>query len=367
VPGQAEQEMPRSSDKPLHGLELLRFFAALAIVIFHYRFYFFSSPQSDLLPFHRALSIIYEDGGLAVPWFWTLSGYIFFWKYGKAVAEGSISAFRFGWLRFSRLYPLHFLTLILTALLLISYNYLFGQPYWFYGHRTMTMFWAHVFFASNWFSSTVTFNGPIWSVSIEVLVYAIFFGLARTLPLHRLGLLVVIVAGFVFGYWVCVQKVQVVPLTWLAQCCVCFFLGGVCRYIGHMPLRLCSALTFLAIASAPLYVFRPAYATAFTFPAIGVLIFSSGPFWNWPLIRRLSEAGNLTYASYLLHFPVALLAVIALKAAGISLAVATSRWFFMSYLIVVFAGAQLCFQFFERPAQMTLRRACHPRRAHIAL
>jgi peptidoglycan/LPS O-acetylase OafA/YrhL len=86
----------------------------------------------------------------------------------------------FALLRLSRLYPLHFATLILVAFLQFAYMYSHGQ--FFLYRNTPEAFVTNLVFGSNWFPwQTTTFNGPIWSVSVEIVVYFGFFFVMWTL------------------------------------------------------------------------------------------------------------------------------------------------------------------------------------------
>ncbi len=79
-------------------------------------------------------------------------------------------------LRFSRLYPLHLATLLLVALGQVLVSHFFGS--WFiYGNNDITHFIGQLFFASAWFENS--FNGPTWSVSVEIFLYILFFLVCR--------------------------------------------------------------------------------------------------------------------------------------------------------------------------------------------
>jgi peptidoglycan/LPS O-acetylase OafA/YrhL len=164
----------------LLGLEGLRFLATLAVLIWHYQhFAFISDKPVDLikseLPYYAGLFPFYEAGRYGVWVFWCISGFIFFWKYRDAISDRSISGWTFFVFRLSRLYPLHFMTLMLVALLQPIYFTLNGY-FFVYPNNDIPHFAAQLFMASDWlplFGNS--FNGPIWSVSVEVLVYAVFF------------------------------------------------------------------------------------------------------------------------------------------------------------------------------------------------
>lgn len=52
--------------------------------------------------------------------------------------------------------------------------------YFVYPNNDIKHFLLNLFFASSWsFESGHSFNGPIWSVSVEVLLHALFFFCSR--------------------------------------------------------------------------------------------------------------------------------------------------------------------------------------------
>ena len=80
---------------------------------------------------------------------------------------------------------------------------------------------------------------------------------------------------------------------------------------------------------------------------------------EWPLLARwhrpVQFAGNLTYSSYLLHFPLQLVLAIAVAASGIAPPVG-SPIFLAAYLGVTLGVAALSYRWFELPAQGWIRR-----------
>ena len=78
-------------------------------------------------------------------------------------------------LRFSRLYPLHIATLLFVAALQPLYFNLTG---YFFGYQNndLTNLVLQLLMASNaTVQNALSFNRPIWSISVEVLVYFFFF------------------------------------------------------------------------------------------------------------------------------------------------------------------------------------------------
>jgi peptidoglycan/LPS O-acetylase OafA/YrhL len=173
----------------LAGIEVLRFFCAFGVLIWHYQHFFFvgewDAAEAQIIrpafPLYHLFSVFYDNGSLAVPFFWVISGFIFYWHYSEKIRDQSVLFPEFLVRRISRLYPLHFVTLILVAV---------GQHIYYLAHKTDFIYiWTkpiwfafQLLFASNWFErQPQTFNGPIWSVSTEILIYLCFFFIARVL------------------------------------------------------------------------------------------------------------------------------------------------------------------------------------------
>ena len=127
-----EVRMGDARESKMLGLELVRFTCALSVLIWHYQHFYQAagSPayDRDAQPLHGLLSLFYDYGLFGVQIFWAISGFIFFWKYAEPIATGAIGGGRFFWLRLSRLYPLHFVTLLIVAGLQPIYGALTGGP-----------------------------------------------------------------------------------------------------------------------------------------------------------------------------------------------------------------------------------------------
>jgi peptidoglycan/LPS O-acetylase OafA/YrhL len=75
---------------------------------------------------------------------------------------------------------------------------------------------------------------------------------------------------------------------------------------------------------------------------------------TWP--NWLIGLGNLSYASYLIHFPAQLLIVLILGSLGLSALVMISPLYFLLYMAAIMIISGLVFLFFEKPAQSAIRR-----------
>jgi len=111
----------------LCNIDLLRGIAAFAILLWHYQHFYFPragvngvADQRAVQPLFYMFSWFYLHGAWAVQFFWILSGFIFFHVYAQ---RGDVSLREFFGNRFSRLYPLHLITLCIVAVLQFVRSY----------------------------------------------------------------------------------------------------------------------------------------------------------------------------------------------------------------------------------------------------
>jgi peptidoglycan/LPS O-acetylase OafA/YrhL len=343
-----------TSDKLL-GLELLRFLSALAVLLFHYRHFarlgVMPAIERDTFPFYSHLWPLYEYGQFGVQVFWCISGYIFFWKYGAAILSGAVAARDFFWLRFSRLYPLHIVTL-LSVIGLQAIHRQFTGANFVYSTGDPGLFVRQIFLATDWgWPAPFSFNGPIWSISAEVAVYAAFFlMLRRFAPSLRLCI-AVIIAGLIL---------QIIGLGWVSIGCATFFFAGGLAALAPANMRSLAGLALVALivalAASDAFADRGKLPTILLLTVPCLLVLLAGR-WRMPerWQRPIQAAGNLTYSSYLLHFPLQLLLAIGVAASGV-VPPLTSPLFLTSYLAVTLTVAAASYRLFELPAQRRLRR-----------
>jgi peptidoglycan/LPS O-acetylase OafA/YrhL len=350
-------------DHELAGIEILRFVCAFGVLIWHYQHFFFVGawdPASGALlrptlPFYRLLSVFYENGWLAVPFFWVISGFIFYWHYSEPVRGRAVKFSDFLARRFSRLYPLHFVTLIIVAVGQYIY-YVSHQTTFIYLRNKPIWFTSQLLFASNWFTrQPLTFNGPIWSVSIEILIYLSFFVIARTFRPH-----VLVAACVAAAFAVCLNFLHTFINPDVFSCGMFFFAGGVAQRLSTHPAALpiagcavvaiLTALTFghYGLNVAILLLLATSSVTVFT--RLGEIVFGV-PF------RHFAFFGNATYSTYLLHFPLQLLIVIVVDAIGWERSIFYNPIIFLAFLTLVVGLSLVVYRYFEMPAQNFIRAA----------
>lgn len=161
---------PYPSD--IRTLTSLRFYAAMAIVLFHF---------TSLLPFDaNARTDFFLKCHLGVDFFFILSGFVLMHVYQEIFSKDTGAALPFYIRRLARIYPLHLATFFLCAALDILF--------WFWGWRPLPTYFSPNSVVGNLLllqSLGVmpghTFNAPSWSISAEWFAYLAFPFLALKL------------------------------------------------------------------------------------------------------------------------------------------------------------------------------------------
>ncbi len=363
-PAQLYSETSGDNQKLL-GLELFRFICAFAVLVYHYQHFAYVGHRAENFrpfdqPFYPSLSYFYDVGYYGVQLFWCISGFIFFWKYQKKIANKSISFRQFAVNRISRLYPLHFITLLMVAVLQILYfasnnNYFVSEANdWYH-------FSLQLFLASNWIEQQGSFNVPIWSVSVEIIAYLLFFFCARIIASSLwINILIIIICMFL--------KYKNIDLK-VIDCIMYFYAGGIMGLVSkncnaeaktHDNLQLW-ILTFLGIM-ASLYLFFGIYEMR---NSQGLFILFMVPPFLFaianarvearPLARAIEELGGMTYGIYLLHFPLQLTFVLLCMLCGTEVPW-RSPWLLIGYIVFTLVISRVIFHKFEMPVQKSLRR-----------
>ena len=146
--------------RPLNALTGIRFFAALYVVIFHTRVGSLLHDHG-----HYAAGNFFLNGYLAVPLFFLLSGFILAYTYESQIERPGDHR-RFWEARFARIWPVYFVSLLVSSL-----AYGGGLPH--LGPALATLFMVQ---AWNPFNPGLAgaWNLVCWTLSVEALFYLVF-------------------------------------------------------------------------------------------------------------------------------------------------------------------------------------------------
>lgn len=163
--------MERNGEK-LCCLDGLKGIGACVIAfIWHYQHF---SPQNGS-PFGWLFPGFYQYGELMVEIFFMLSGFGMAMGYERKIADEQVTFSVFITKRFRRLFPLLIATLILTAFLQGIYLYKAGETFVYQGFDVYHFFLNLYGIQTGFLETDFSFNGPSWSISINIFLYILFY------------------------------------------------------------------------------------------------------------------------------------------------------------------------------------------------
>ena len=374
---------PTTRRPPLPALTGIRTVLAIGIILFH-----FTPPH--LGPLYPVI----DNAFVFVGYFFLLSGFILTYNYSDRAT--TLSKRDFWVARFSRLYPIYLLVLLISTRML--------QDEW--SARSHAEFWRGVILTplllQGWSPSLATFGNTVaWTLSCEVMFYAAFPFLLYTWAtrmnwLNTRGRLI----ALFFALWTIglmphllysilnpdhlaapadrytssylLRFLKYTPLPY-----ICTFLAGVtlARIHQHLPLtprqRFAVAATALALLGAFFYSSAANHVPylflhgGFLVPLFALLTIGlAGPnpiAWIFS-IRPLVLLGETTFALYLLHFNVYILIHTYLVPERLHLA-GLDPWFSYAFLLAL---AFTAFRLVEQPARKAILRRFSRKPAAIA-
>jgi len=333
-----------------HFIEILRFVTSLAVVVRHYHFFFL--PRSSIStiqvladpsmqPFYFFLQTFYMKGDYAVPIFWGISGFIFALVYLEQRKNTSGKQFFIN--RFSRLYPLHFITLILVSILQIV-NHTFIGSHQIIGNNDVFRFFLHILFVSGYEGES--FNLPVWSVSVEILIYFAFF------------LSIILLNKFKYKYALLIYSLSLLIDKFLLSSifidCFRMFFTGVLVYYLNISVKnklLLSIISIFIIAVSFVGNFKIFLFT----PGILLLFISFEYLIKSEMKENFDFFGNLTYSMYLLHIPSMLTIILIFYFFSLPDSIFLDSRFFLSYISFIFFISFVSYKYFEKPLNRYFR------------
>ena len=335
----------------IHSIELLRFISSLMVVIWHYQHFFFpyntNSPIAffDIDNYFVSLLENTKLGLHGVYIFFCISGIVFSITY---LNKEKITFKKFMAKRFARLYPLHFFTLIIV-LVIQTINLNYSNNHEIYFLNDIKHFLLNIFLISGWgFEDGYSFNAPIWSVSVEIIVYIVFFILMTNLNIYKyiLPLVVVIIS-------LAIRKTYFE--NYILSALILFFSGFILSrlYLDKKN----SILLILSILFLPLSFFGDYKIFTMCIGLCSMFLFIESTLnLNKKIKLIFSNLGNLTYASYLIHIPLQLLIILIFNKLNINLIIFKEPFVLFSFIIIVYLFSYYVFLYFEKPLNIYIKK-----------
>ena len=290
------------------ALDALRGVAACGVALAH-------------VPWTYTLSdVAGRNGHLFVDFFFVLSGFVIAFNYGGKIAGG---AARFVWLRFWRLYPLHF-AMLMVFVVIEAMKWYAAQRYGLAANHPAFVQSSPRAFAANLLllqavADTKAFNSVSWSISTEFAAYLVFaaVGLAagRRWLLASAGVLIVAAIFVALDQGGMNRTVGALAFN---RCLFGFFLGvmtfwaasrtDVFSRLGPRAAALVCAVPILTLAA--LLIFNTARQTEFLAPLLSTAVIfalvASPPNAVAAALSTPAMAwlGRISYSIYMVHLAV---------------------------------------------------------------
>ncbi len=337
------------SNPRLSEIDLLRFFAALSVVFFHYSFRGYAADEMTIMPY-PPLASVSKYGYLGVELFFMISGFVIL----LTAESGSLRRFVIS--RIVRLYPAFWACCSITflAILLIG-----GARY----SATVSQYLANMTMLSG-FLGVKLIDGAYWSLFYEMRFYAL---VAAVLVIRRIQY-----SEFLILLWLVASIALVVnPIGILNYLLICdysaFFIAGATYYlvwskgISNLRIGVITVSWCLAIFQSTnrLRLLEKHYGASMnpyivigiitTFFAVMMLISLRRTGFlgrtNWLL------AGSLTYPLYLLHQNIGFMVFNCFYPA------VNSNVLFWGMIVSVIISAYGVYNFIEKPLAPPMKKA----------
>jgi peptidoglycan/LPS O-acetylase OafA/YrhL len=280
-------------------------------------FYHFWKDILALFPRLDFLTPLAKQGHFAVPVFFMLSGFVLAYNYSQQLSVFSLRGYgRFLFMRWARIYPVHFFTLLVVLGMVIVCR-VKGWPLTDAGYGAADFVW-NLLLVQTWVPNfQLNWNYPSWSISSEWFAYLCFplccaAILRRITTRFRAYFFLVVcwaatVALYVFGSEIRFRAfIQVVP-TFLAGTAI-FACQTACpsrpRYHSPFTTHLLPDLLLLVLGMVPLFLEGPTMV-AFLLTGFVVLVYwlaTLGNNCSWLWTNRLAiYLGEISYSLYMAH------------------------------------------------------------------
>jgi peptidoglycan/LPS O-acetylase OafA/YrhL len=367
---------------PHYGaLDGLRGIAAFLIAFIYHGHYWL---KTAIHPFEILFYWPHRFGWTLVQLFFLLSGFIFFQRYSRPISEHSLTPKKYCVLRFSRLYPLHWLTLLITALFVLIRNFYGLSPFQQEIKNNIQLFLLNIpLMQYGWFTANIlSFNASAWTLSIEIMMYLLFFILVyfgHKIKKMFFGSIGFVCLGVLLGGIKALFGNPPIPILNQCQGLMGFFMGvivsGIYSY-STVNKKMCRIITTLCVilnllsfifsivpSIFPFFATILAYGEGYWIIVYTFLLFPPLMFLTLRIafltrlfsLRPLRYLGKISYSIYLIHFPVAL--IITTMDDCFKLKINYSNYIvFFSYMILVMLISHFSHFRFEIPFQNRIRK-----------
>ncbi|MBJ7466138.1 MAG: acyltransferase [Mycolicibacterium sp.] len=365
----------------IKALTGLRFFAAIWVVLFHFR-PLLAQAVPDV---SSALAPVLDSGAQGVDLFFILSGFVLAWNYLDRMGPSwsTRDTLHFLWMRLARVWPVYLVTLHLAALWIIFTLNVGHVPAENADTLTATSYVRQLFLVQLWFQPYFdgsSWDGPAWSISAEWLAYLTFgflalviFRLARATRARSL-LLLAFATTLPPVMFLLASGQFYTPWSWLPRILLQFTAGAIaCAAVrrldpSHRTRMLAgvgSILLFGAIVGTlywldghpiPGVMDSGGVVDLLFVPLVVMLSIGSGTLPALLSTRILVYGGQISFSLYMVHELVHTAWNWAAEQFELVLAGPAGPWLLTAIFAVTLACSALLYHVVEEPARHWMRR-----------
>ena len=290
--------------KKIRFLESIRGISALMVLLFHLK------ETSNSLIIQNFFVL---NGEIFVDFFFVLSGFVITYNYSSRI-HTFMDLLKFKFKRFLRLYPLHFLTLIIFALIEVAKYFLTTKMSIFPSSEPFSInninTFVHNIFLTHAFLPLNSFNIPSWSISVEFYTYFLFSIIILLIKNKNICLFVFIGVS-IFSFLYIFNNGGITAMEnedGFIRCCFSFFLGATIFSLKDF-IKIKPGLTNFLIL---FFLILLTIAFLINNNFIGILIFSiiilisvneeNNFFARILCFGPLLYLGSISYGIYMIHF-----------------------------------------------------------------
>ena len=346
--------MTRTAPGELRALTGARGIAAWFVVLFHIRGSIIGAPPW--------LATLFAKGYLAVDFFFLLSGFVIWLRWGERLHDDRWRAVGpFLRKRIARIWPLHVAMLAATvALALVLWATGRADPVAF-PFRELPL---HVLLIQNWgFTDHLAWNIPSWSISAELGAYLVFPVVAIAVDWRTLSTTALVAIAGILLTLLCLSFGTASSVGFdIAHVglvrCLCEFMTGtiVCALWqrgGSTGVAMIGVVLLgcLWMAGVPETMVVPALfaLTMFLLATPSTLSAALG-------LRLPHGLGLISYATYLCHYPLWIM----FKLVFVRTVSAVPTAAIAGYVLLVLVASVLLYRYLERPAQQLIDGIARP-------
>ena len=212
-------------------IDLLRFFAVMMVVLFHYSFRGYAADDMSIMPY-PALATLSKYGYLGVDLFFLISGFVIL----MTASSGSVRTFLTS--RITRLYPAFWFSCTVTFIATIAIG---GARY----SATLSQYLINMTMM-NEFIGVRSIDEVYWSLAVEMQFYAMVCLLLYLKQIPR--------AQFFLTVWLLATiAVTIIPVGWAIRMLLiadyaAYFIGGASCYLVHSRGATPTRIAMIALA-----------------------------------------------------------------------------------------------------------------------